>query len=178
MRMWYAVYTRPGWERRVSDVLTRKGVETYCPLNRVRADRNERRRSDVEPLFPSYVFANVSEDQHVILKQTNGVINLVYWRGSPAVFSDGEIKAVGIFLREHPRVLLEKASVSLPVAQTADGFLINTEKSGSGWPACVPTVILPSLGYTLVAEAAATIKVVDLAYSRKRAWDFPVQVQT
>ncbi len=177
MKMWYVLYTKPDWERRVSDLLNRKGLEIFCPFNRVRGDRHARRRFEIEPLFRSYVFAKVTEDQRAILKQTSGVINLVYWLDSPAVCSDGEISALRSFLKEHPSVRLEKAPVSLPLHQTADGFLKTREKNSNGWPVCIPMALVPSLGYIIVAEDAASVRLVDVAYSEQEAWDFPVPVQ-
>ncbi|RYZ19047.1 MAG: antitermination protein NusG, partial [Chitinophagaceae bacterium] len=33
--LWYAIYTKPRWEKKVAELLTRKGIENYCPLNKV-----------------------------------------------------------------------------------------------------------------------------------------------
>ncbi|MBL0356561.1 MAG: hypothetical protein IPP72_06535 [Chitinophagaceae bacterium] len=31
-RNWYAVYTRPYKEKKVASILSRKGIENYCPV--------------------------------------------------------------------------------------------------------------------------------------------------
>ncbi|MCW3094268.1 MAG: NusG antitermination factor, partial [Ferruginibacter sp.] len=31
---WYALYTRPGTEKKVANLLSRKNIENYCPLKR------------------------------------------------------------------------------------------------------------------------------------------------
>jgi transcription antitermination factor NusG len=71
-KKWYAVYTRARWEKKVSEYLTRKDIENYCPLNKVLRQWSDRKKIVHEPLFTSYVFVNVSEEQHAFLKQTSG----------------------------------------------------------------------------------------------------------
>ena len=39
-KQWYAVYTRPGVEKKVCEILTRKKIENYFPLNRIVGDWN------------------------------------------------------------------------------------------------------------------------------------------
>ncbi len=35
-RKWLAIYSRPRWEKKVTHLLlTEKGLESYCPLNKV-----------------------------------------------------------------------------------------------------------------------------------------------
>ena len=34
-KKWYAVYTRPRWEKKVAEILTRRKIENYCPINKV-----------------------------------------------------------------------------------------------------------------------------------------------
>jgi transcription antitermination factor NusG len=53
---WYAVYTRPRWEKKVAALLLHKGIESYCPLNKVRRRWSDRTKTIEEPLFKSYVF--------------------------------------------------------------------------------------------------------------------------
>src|SRR6188768_4001625 len=105
---WYAVYTKPRWEKKVADLLTKKGLTNYCPLNKVRKQWADRKKTVYEPLFTSYVFVYVTELEHLILKKTSGVINLVYWLGKPALIRDEEILTIKNFLEGHINVKLEK----------------------------------------------------------------------
>ena len=41
---------------------TEKGVESYCPLNKVRRKWSDRIKTVEEPLFKSYVFVKVNDD--------------------------------------------------------------------------------------------------------------------
>ena len=95
---WYAVYTKPRWEKKVAELLARQGMEQYCPLNKVQRQWSDRKKTIEEPLFKSYVFIHVKEDALLNVKQTDGVINLLYWLGKPAVIKDFEIEAIRNFL--------------------------------------------------------------------------------
>jgi transcription antitermination factor NusG len=58
---WYAIYTRPRWEKKVNFLLQGKGIESYCPLNKVRRKWSDRIKTIEEPLFKSYVFVKIDE---------------------------------------------------------------------------------------------------------------------
>lgn len=150
---WYAVYTKHGWERRVSLALTKKGIENYCPVNRVVRQWDAFKRITYAPLFPSYVFIRFSELQRAEVMKTPGIISLVYWRDKPAVIQDQEIDVMQKFLEEYKSVYLEKVPVaanasirvvSSPLKRYFEGILSLKDN--------LIKVVLPSLGYILVAE--------------------------
>ena len=97
-RKWLAVYTRPRWEKKVNRLLTEKGLESYCPLNKVRRKWSDRMKVVEEPLFKSYVFVKVDNNDRIAVRMTNGAINFVYWDGKPAVIKEKEITAIKRFL--------------------------------------------------------------------------------
>ena len=70
---WYAIYTRPRWEKKVNHLLLQKGVESYCPLNKVRRKWSDRIKIIEEPLFKSYVFVKVAESDRTEIRMTDGV---------------------------------------------------------------------------------------------------------
>ncbi len=106
-KKWYAVYTRPKWERKVAQLLTSRKIEAYCPLNKVYKQWSDRKSSWMSRCLP-YVFVHVNPGEHSLVKQADGVINFVYWLGSPAIIRDEEIVAIREFLEEHHNVKLEK----------------------------------------------------------------------
>ena len=97
-RKWYAIYTKPRWEKKVHTLLVQKGIESFCPLNKVLRQWSDRMKVVEEPLFKSYVFVRVGEQERTAVRLVNGVINFVYWMGKPAVVKDREIKMVQQFL--------------------------------------------------------------------------------
>lgn len=103
-RKWYAVYTKSRWEKKVYRLLMEKGIESYCPLNKVYRKWSDRMKVVEEPLFKSYVFVRVTEAEKVLVRMTNGVMNFVYWLGKPAVVKDKEIQTIKLFLRDYEEV--------------------------------------------------------------------------
>lgn len=103
---WYAVYTKPRWEKKVNLLLQEKGIESYCPLNKVRKKWSDRYKIVEEPLFKSYVFVRIGESDMTAVKQVNGVLNYIYWNGKPARIKDQEINDIKSFLKDHPQVTL------------------------------------------------------------------------
>jgi transcription antitermination factor NusG len=150
---WYAVYTKPRWEKKVAELLTRKKIENYCPLNRVRKQWADRKKIVYEPLFTSYVFVRVTEQEQIQLRKTDGIINLVYWLGKPAIIKNEEIDIIKKFLSEHKHVSLEKTSVKVDdLVQVISGALMNYEGKVASVMTKTVKVVLPSLGYMMLAE--------------------------
>jgi len=101
---WYAIYTRPRWEKKVNSLLLEKKIESYCPLNKVRRKWSDRIKTIEEPLFKSYVFVKISDDDRTNVRMTNGVVNFVYWNGKPAIIKEKEIQTIKRFLDEYENV--------------------------------------------------------------------------
>lgn len=166
-RKWYAVYTKPKWEKKVSELLTRKEIINYCPLNRVQRQWADRRKIIYEPLFKSYVFVYVNSSDHIALKSTDGVINMVHWIGKPAVIRDEEIETIRKFLDEYKSVELEKTKVKLEdKVRIIAGPLMMKEGTIVGISSKKVRVHLPSLGYAMIAEVAnSNIKPIEFLSS-------------
>ena len=105
---WFAVYTRPRWEKKVVKLLEEKGIENYCPLNKVIKQWSDRKKTVLEPIFKSYVFVRISEEDKWDLKKINGILNFVYWLGKPAHIRDEEINTIKKFLNEFSEVTIEQ----------------------------------------------------------------------
>lgn len=105
---WYAVYTKPRWEKKVSKLLEEKGIENYCPLNKVIKQWSDRKKVVLEPVFKSYVFVKIAENLKWDLKKVNGILNFVYWLGKPAVIKEEEIIVIKKFLNEFGDVQVEE----------------------------------------------------------------------
>ncbi|MGI8581146.1 MAG: UpxY family transcription antiterminator [Chitinophagaceae bacterium] len=105
---WYAVTTRPRWEKKVAKILESRGVEHYCPLNKVVRQWSDRKKVILEPIFKSYVFVRIDEQKKWDLKRIDGIINYVYWLGKPAKIKEEEINIVKKFLNEFNDVQVEQ----------------------------------------------------------------------
>src|SRR5437762_2452295 len=127
-RSWYAVYTKPRWEKKVYSLLSERGFEAYCPLNKVRKKWSDRVKWVEEPLFKSYVFVHIGEDEQTKVRMTNGVVNFVYWLGKPAIVLDKEIQIIRKFLNEYTDVRAEPLDLEAnDKVQIQRGVLMNQE---------------------------------------------------
>lgn len=154
-KKWYAVYTRSRCEKKVADLLSKKRVENFCPLNKVVRQWADRRKPVSEPLFRSYVFVFATELELLTIKQTDGIINLVYWLGKPAVIKNEEIDAIKYFLEHHDNVQLEKIDVNVSDrVRIIHGPLMQYEGDVVEVKNRSVKIFLPSLGYAMVAEVA------------------------
>ena len=113
MPKWFAIYTKPRWEKKVNQQLLNKGIESYCPLNKVKRKWTDRTKVIEEPLFKSYVFVKVDDANRINVRLTNGVINFVYWNGKPAVVREKEIQTIKLFLNEHENVQLRPMELTV-----------------------------------------------------------------
>lgn len=156
-KQWHAVYTKPRWEKKVAELLTKKKIENYCPLNKVKKQWADRKKIVLEPLFTCYVFVRICEAEHLPLRQTAGIINLVYWLGQPAVIRDVEINTIQKFLNEHSNVQLERTRVNVnDIVRVISGPLMEHEGQVIKINNKTIKIILPSLGYIMAAEVEAT----------------------
>jgi transcription antitermination factor NusG len=95
-RSWFAVQTRPRYERKVHSELQEKGVQTFLPVHPEVHQWSDRKRTVEMPLFPGYIFVRVtpSVDDRVRVLRANGVISFVGARNIGVAIPDHEIDAV------------------------------------------------------------------------------------
>jgi transcription antitermination factor NusG len=150
---WYAVYTKPRWEKKVAKALSENGVITYCPINKVIRQWSDRKKTVYEPLFTSYVFVHINEKQVSDVKKQTGVLNFIYWLGKPAIIKDDEIEIIKKFLNEHQNVKLEKNDFSLnEKIRVTTGTFMDKEGTIVAIKNHTIKVALPSLNYVMYAE--------------------------
>ena len=149
---WYAVYTRPRWEKKVNGLLLQKGIEAYCPLNKVRRKWSDRIKTVEEPLFKSYVFVKINDEDRTSVRMTNGIVNFVYWNGKPAVIREKEIQTIKRFLDEYENVEVMKMELAEgDRVQVIAGPMMDKEGKILEVKNKTAKVCIDSLGYMLIA---------------------------
>src|SRR5438876_1090368 len=99
-KKWFAVYTKPRWEKKVNITLLRKGIESWCPLQKVERQWSDRKKIIEDPVFKSYVFVRITNEERLQVLQTEGVLNFVYFLGKPAVIKEVEVENIKLYLLE------------------------------------------------------------------------------
>ena len=101
---WYAIYTRPRFEKKVDAQLKEKGFESYLPLHTVVRQWSDRRKKVEEPLFRGYVFVRTTPRERVHSLQIIGAVRMVGFGGRPSIVPDEQIEAVRRILKEGLKV--------------------------------------------------------------------------
>ena len=151
-KKWYVVYTKPRWEKKVHRLLDEKGLENYCPLNKVSKKWSDRMKTVEEPLFKSYVFVKIPEEEQLKVRMVNGVINFVYWLNKPAIVKEKEIEAIKRFLNEYKNVQAEPIALQ-PDAKVRiqQGAFMDQEATVVKVLNNKVQVVIESIGYILTA---------------------------
>jgi transcription antitermination factor NusG len=157
-KKWFAVYTKPRWEKKIDNTLLRKDIESWCPLQKIQRQWSDRKKIIEDPLFKSYVFVRINEDERLRVLQTEGVLNFVHHVGKPAVIRNEEIELIKSYLLEKDAKLSVE---SLQGFQTNDKVIIrhgifmdNTGRVVRGRNKKV-YVQLESLGQVMIVEFPA-----------------------
>ena len=165
---WYIIYTKPQCENSVAVALAKRKIEQFLPLTNNVNNLASRNKLKKLPLFPGYVFANLTTSQLSILPQITGAVNPVFWKGKPVIVPGKDIQIIKDFTSIHDRIKL----IPIKVNSNEENLNINKaplivgEKPFSHFSQSF-NVSLPSLGYILSASQEREILFNNnIAYNR------------
>lgn len=96
------IYTRSKWEKKVDHLLREKGIESFCPTIKRERQWADRKKMVEFPLFNSYVFVKVNQKEELLVRQTAGVVNFIYYCGKPAVVREDVISKIEEYSKTYP----------------------------------------------------------------------------
>ncbi|MET0636777.1 MAG: transcription termination/antitermination NusG family protein [Chitinophagaceae bacterium] len=154
---WYAVYTKPFWENRVTRMLIKANLKTYCPLQKTLRQWSDRKKVVYTPLFRSYVFVNITAQEIPLVKQVYGIISFVSNHGKPAIIRTEEIETIRQFNNDYEDIMIQKVEIP-DHSQTGPLHVLPAERSGKvvQLPGDRVEVYLPSFGFRLSARKTRT----------------------
>jgi transcription antitermination factor NusG len=121
-------------------------------LNKVRRKWSDRIKIVEEPLFKSYVFVKINDEDRTSVRMTNGIVNFVYWNGKPAVIKEKEIQTIKRFLDEYENVEVMKMELAEgDRVQVIAGPMMDKEGKILEVKNKTAKVCIDSLGYMLIA---------------------------
>jgi transcription antitermination factor NusG len=134
---WFAVYTSPRHEKRVSQYLGQKEIEHYLPLYRTQRKWKDGSKVTLNlPLFPGYLFVHISKSERVPVLQVPGVLSFVGGTGrQPASLPEAEINALrsGLPLRRaepHPLLTVgQRAWIRSGALAGMEGVVVRRKNS-------------------------------------------------
>lgn len=98
VKQWHVIYTKSKWEKKVDQLLTDKGFESWCPVQKQERIWSDRKKIIEVPLFRSYVFVKASKEDYTKILSTIGVVNFLYFEKKPAIIRDNEIDEIKKYL--------------------------------------------------------------------------------
>lgn len=157
-KKWYALYTKPRWEKKIDTVLIRKGVECWCPLQKVEKQWSDRKKIVEEPLFKSYIFVYIDISERFKVLNTDGVLNFVYYLGKPAIIKESEVNNIKWYLAEKDArisIISEEGFQSGDMIRVNYGVFMDKEGTVIRGGKKKIYVQLQSLGQVMVVEFPA-----------------------
>lgn len=148
---WYVVYTKPKWEKRSAEQLTKLGINCYCPLIKKTQQRSDRKIKVAVPLFNHYIFVQIADKDRNNVFLSPGVVRYLFWLGAHAVVKDKEINTIKEWLDT------EDAATEISVMQYQVGDTITLDSGPFSEEKVVIkditkthyVLILESIGYVL-----------------------------
>ena len=101
---WYAVYTRPRFEKQVAQRLNEQGIEAYLPLIKTMRQWSDRKKMVEIPLFSSYVFVQIDRRFYDAVLQTLGVVKYITFEGKAATIPQDQINNLKIIVNSDVEV--------------------------------------------------------------------------
>lgn len=97
-KSWYAVYTRPRFEKKVFNRLEEQGIQAYLPLQKKLKQWSDRKKWVEQPLFTSYVFVKIDRRDYDRVLKTDGVVAYVSFEGKAAKIRQEEIDTLKLLV--------------------------------------------------------------------------------
>ena len=97
-RKWYAIYTRPRWEKKLADRLEEKHIEYYLPMVKTLKQWSDRKKWVQEPLFKSYLFVHINKEEYLRAIQSPGAVRYVAFERKAVAIPPVQIEAIKIFI--------------------------------------------------------------------------------
>lgn len=88
---WYAVYTAPRAEKKVSDRFTESGIEHYLPLQTVIRQWSDREKKVIVPVINGYIFVRITRLDFDKVLNTFGAIQFVREKYKPVPIPDDQL---------------------------------------------------------------------------------------
>lgn len=88
---WYAVYTAPRAEKKVSDRFTEAGIEHYLALQTVKRRWSDRVKEVIVPVVNGYIFVHILPSDFERVLKIYGAIAFVREGGQPVPIPDNQM---------------------------------------------------------------------------------------
>lgn len=145
---WFVYYTKSRHEKKVRDLLQRRGFEVFLPLQKVVRQWSDRKKKVEVPLFNSYIFVHIAEHRISEVLQIPGIAWIIRYNGRPAALRPEEYQLIKRFLETglHIEVVPWASIQPGDRVRVLDGPLKGAEGEVTGNSPAKFTVVLETLG--------------------------------
>jgi len=96
--LWYAVYTAPRAEKKVSERFSESGIEHYLALRKVKRQWTDRVKDVMIPVISGYIFVRIPPTDFNKVTQVYGAIAFVREGGVPYAIPEQQIKSLQLMV--------------------------------------------------------------------------------
>jgi transcription antitermination factor NusG len=135
-KQWYAAYTCPRSEKRVSAALRAQEVESFLPTYKAVHRWKNGVKAELDlALFPGYVFVRIHLRERLGVLKVPGLVTLVGFGGGPSALPNADIEALqnGLRLRCEPHPFLrtgQRVTVKSGPLRGVSGILVDRRQNG------------------------------------------------
>ncbi len=97
-RKWFVFYTKSRQEKKVDELLQRRGYESFLPLHAQVRQWSDRKKKVLVPLFNSYIFVYAFEHEVNTVVQIPGIAWSIRYNGKPAELQPAELATIRRFI--------------------------------------------------------------------------------
>ena len=122
-KKWFVLCTKPKNELKVTERLTRIGVEVYTPIKTEVRQWSDRKKKVTIPLLPAMVLVKLLEKEVDIVFNIPGTVRFLFEHGKRASVSNEEVLAMKSYLE----TVVQKESKTLAVGDIVKVPLLEQE---------------------------------------------------
>ena len=106
-KKWYALLTRSRFENVVTEAIQKKSIDCFLPKIKVLSKRRDRKKIIDVPMFPGYLFVNISlaPKEYLDVVKTVGAVRLLGTHSCPIPVSEQHIESLKIITGAETEVI-------------------------------------------------------------------------
>ena len=112
-KKWYVLLTKPKFEKKVSEGLSKVNIMNYLPLHKQLRIWHDRKKWVEMPLFSSYIFVNIDENSRNKVFGINGIVKYISNAGEIAILKEEEIDRIKRLCSYLGEIEIEKSNVKI-----------------------------------------------------------------
>jgi len=114
---WYAVYTAPRAEKKVSERFVQEGIDHYLPIQTVKRRWSDRIKEVQVPVVNGYIFVRINSTEFIKVTHVYGALSFVKEGGQPVAIPDKQMEGLR-FMVEHADEPVEYSQESFEHGET------------------------------------------------------------